>query len=187
MMEPEEIRLQRMGLSKLEEKDTFLEHEDEWGEKKKLYDELVKSELFETKPKGTYFEIAENPGDKAYVPCHLMIPVMIIEATVKNTNKLSTNKSKAIAAEYTWAMEEAAEWSKEYLTFDEVKTNGELVPLKIASDPETYAVLDYSEYIPLHVRNAEEKYKKIYFDKHIKDHTGLKMEMIDYPLRSLRI
>ena len=26
---------------------------------------------------------------------------------------------------------------------------------------------------------AEEKYKKIYFDKHIKDHTSLKMEMID--------
>ena len=126
MMEPEEIRLQRMGLSKLEEKDSFLEHEDEWDEKKDIYDELEKSELFKPKPTGAYFEIAENPGDKAYIPCHLPIPVLIIEATIKNTNKLSTNKSKTIAAEYTWAMEEAAEWCKEYITFNEVKTKGEM-------------------------------------------------------------
>ena len=51
MMEPEEYRLQRMGLSKLEERDTFLEHEDEWSEKKELYDELIKSELFASKPR----------------------------------------------------------------------------------------------------------------------------------------
>ena len=93
-MEPEEIRLQRMGLSKLSEADSFLDHEDEWEAKKEVHDNLVASELFATKPKESYFEIAENPGDKAYIPCHLPIPVLIIGATVKNPNRLSTNKFK---------------------------------------------------------------------------------------------
>ena len=74
-------------------------------------------------------------------------------------------------------MEEAAEWCKEYITFDEVKTKGGMQPLKIASDPETYAVSDYFEYIPLHVMNAEEKYKKIFYDKHISDHQGMKIDL----------
>ena len=109
MVEPEEIRLQRMGLSKLEEKDSFIDHEDEWEARKEIHDKLVESELFETKPRGAYFEIEENPGDKVYISCHLPISVLIIGATVKNQNKLSTNKTKTIAEEYTWAMEEAAE------------------------------------------------------------------------------
>ena len=118
-MDPEEYRLQRMGLTKMEGNDTYLEHEDEQGDKKYLYDELVKSDLLETKPKGTYFEIAENPGDKQYMPCHLMIPVVVLEATIKNSLSSIINDSDVkIEAEYTWAMEEAAEWSQEYLTFD---------------------------------------------------------------------
>ena len=78
MVDQEEVRLQKMGLTKLEGCDTFIEHEDEWREKKYLYDKLVESDLFETKPKGTYFEIAENPGDKHYISCHLMIPVVVL-------------------------------------------------------------------------------------------------------------
>ena len=35
MVEPEDIRLQRMGLSKLEGADGFIDHEDEWDERKK--------------------------------------------------------------------------------------------------------------------------------------------------------
>ena len=109
-----------------------------------------------------------------------MIPVVIMEATI--TNK-KIKHDKAIAEEYTWAMEEAAEWSKEHLTFDEIKAKGEIVPLKIASDPETYAISNYSEFIPLHVRNAEEKYKKKFFNKHIMAHTGLKKEDINISYR----
>ena len=56
-------------------------------------------------------------------------------------------------------------------------------PLKIASDPETYAVSNYFEYIPLHVMNAEEKYKKIFYDKHISDHQGMKMDDINITYR----
>ena len=37
-------------------------------------------------------------------------------------------------------MEEAAEWCKEYITFNEAKTKTGMPPLKVASDPETYAV-----------------------------------------------
>ena len=102
-----------MGLTKLEEGDTYLEHEDEWGDKKHLYDELVKSELLENKPKGTYFEIADNLGDKPYIPCHLMIPVVVLEATIKNNlSSIINDQDVKIEAEYTWAMEEAAEWKK---------------------------------------------------------------------------
>ena len=126
MVDQEEVRLQKMGLTKLEGCDTFLEHEDEWGEKKYLHDELVKSDILETKPKGTYFEIAENPGDKQSIPCHLIIPVVVLQATIKNN--LSANLSQLlddqdikIEAEYMWAMEEAADWNKEYMTFDEIK------------------------------------------------------------------
>ena len=117
-MDQEEYRLQQMGLTKLEEGDTFLEHEDEWEEKKYLYDELVKSDLLETKPKGTYFEIAENPGDKLFIPCHLIIPVVVLKATVTDDtpDKLSFGIDEVedveIEAEYTWAMEEAADWNK---------------------------------------------------------------------------
>ena len=123
-MDPEDSRLKGMGLSKLEDGDGFLEHEYEWDEKKTLHEELVKSDLFESKPKGTYFEIAENASDKAYIPCHMIIPVLLIEATIPHGH--SDKSPKKIAAEYTWAMEEAAEWSKEYLHYDEIKVKGEL-------------------------------------------------------------
>ena len=33
MVDQEEVRLQKMGLTKLKGCDTFIEHEDEWGEK----------------------------------------------------------------------------------------------------------------------------------------------------------
>ena len=39
-MDPEDNRLQGMGLSKLEDGDGFLEHEYEWTEKKTLHEEL---------------------------------------------------------------------------------------------------------------------------------------------------
>ena len=131
-MELEETRLQRMGLSKLGDADSFIAHEEEWDEKKELYDHLMGSELLENKPKTTPFEIAENLGGKDYIPCHLPIPNLIINATIKNPNRLSSNRTKTLTNEYTWAMEEAAEWCKEYITFDEVKTKNQMSALKIA-------------------------------------------------------
>ena len=63
------------------------------------------SELLETKPKGTYIEIAENPGDKSYIPCHLMIPVIVFEATIKKKlSSIINDKDIKTEAEYTWAM-----------------------------------------------------------------------------------
>ena len=55
MVDKEVQRLRKMGLTKLTKNDTFVEHEDEWGERKYLFDELVKSDLIvqEKKPKGT--------------------------------------------------------------------------------------------------------------------------------------
>ena len=183
MVDREEIRLQKMGLTKQEACDTFLDHEDKWHEKKYLYDELVKSDLFENKPKGTYFEIAENPGDKLFIPCHLIIPVVVLEATVTSDLDLFDDDAVELEAENTWAMEEAADWNKEYMTFDEFKAKDQMVPFKHASDPETYPVSDYCEYIPVNVRNAENKYKRIFFNKHVRTHANLKMNMIDLSYR----
>ena len=66
-------------------------------------------------------------------------------------------------------MAEATEWSKEHLHYDEIKIKGEHLPMKYASDPETYAVPNYYEFVPVHVKNAEENYKKIYLEKLIQN------------------
>ena len=89
MTESEENRLQRMGLSGLGRKDSFIDHEEEWEDKKQLYEFLMGDKsMLVTKPEVSSagnepFEVAENPGDKDYVPCHLPIQVMFISATYK--------------------------------------------------------------------------------------------------------
>ena len=94
MTEPDEARLQRMDLSKLEELDSYLDHEDDFDKKSEAHVGLVASERlgFDTKPKQPFFEIVENPGDKSYVSCHLPIPVLIISATVKRKTSLKSSK-----------------------------------------------------------------------------------------------
>ena len=93
MTESEENRLQRMGLSKLGKKDSFIDHEEEWEDKKELYDFLMGDKsMLENKPKTMPFEVAENPGDKDYIPCHLPIPILIISATYKVRASLNSIK-----------------------------------------------------------------------------------------------
>ena len=176
MIDPDDNRLQGMGLVRLEDGDRFIENEYEWKERKTLYDALVKTDLFDVKPKGVYFEVAEDKSEKANIPCNLVIPVLLIEATIPGG--LSDKSPKKIAAEYTWAMAEAAEWSKEQLHYEEIKVKGEHLAIKYASDPETYSVPNYYEYIPVQVKNAENDYKQKYLEKHIQTHTQLTIEMI---------
>ena len=78
-------------------------------------------------------------------------------------------------------MEETAEWCKEYTTFDTIKGRDMMQNMKVASSPETYAVPDYNEHIPVNVINAEEKYKKKFFNKHSSDYSGLKMKKASSP------
>ena len=75
-------------------------------------------------------------------------------------------------------MAEAAEWSNEQLHYEEIKVKGEHLAIKYASDPETYSVPNYYEYIPVQVKNAENDYKQKYSEKHIQTHTQLTIEMI---------
>ena len=186
MTETEEIRIQRMGLAQLPEVTTYLIVDDEdYTQKNTLFESLKESTIVEKKPTKALFEIAENPGDKDYIPCHLPVPVLRIEGTI--LNKLSvSNKIKKVDPHHTWAMEEAAKWCKEYITFDEIKGKNLMAPFKIASDPETYAVPNYNEYIPIHVINAEEKYKQIYLNKHSETHKDLKMDDIHISYRILK-
>ena len=183
MTEPDEIRLQRMGLSRLAAEDSFLDHEDDFDKKAEIHRFLEASESlgFDTKPKKPFFEIEENPGDKSYVACHLPIPVLVIITTVKK--KTSLNKVENIPEKYTWAMEEAAEWCKLHLTFDEIKSKTFLIPLKVASDPEIYAISNYFEYIPTNVIDAEEKYKNLFLKKHENTHQGMTLNNIKVKYR----
>ena len=171
MTEPDEARLQRMDLSILQERDSYLDHEDDFDKKSKAHAGLMTSEdLGMIKPKeGPYFEIETNPGDKFYVSCHLPVPVLIINARCKK--KTSLTKFDNLEEEYTWAMEEAAEWCKLHLTYDEIKVKNMINPLKVASDPEVYALSNYFEYLPTQVKSAEEKYKKHFVKKYEKTHT----------------
>ena len=101
MVDQEEIRLQRMALTKLTKDDTFVEHKEEWDSRNYLHDALKKSDHIKNKPAGNYFEIVANPEDNIYVSCHLVIPVVVIKAFFKNLGV-----KVRIEAEYDWAMED---------------------------------------------------------------------------------
>ena len=75
-------------------------------------------------------------------------------------------------------MAEAAEWSRKHLHYEEIKIKGNNIPVKYASDPESYSVPNYYEYIPLQVKMAENDYKQKFLNKHIGTHTTLKLHMI---------
>ena len=79
MVDREEARLKEMGLTKLNEKDLFLTHDDDWESRGTLHNDLKNSNLITKKPFGNYFEFEENSEDKEYIPCHLMIPVVVIK------------------------------------------------------------------------------------------------------------
>ena len=80
MVDKEDAQLQRMGLTKLNEVDTFVEHEEEWDCRKGLQDALKASDLMDKKPVGNFFETSATPDDKAYVSCHLIVPIVVINA-----------------------------------------------------------------------------------------------------------
>ena len=238
MVDREESRLKGMDLTKLNGKDTFVHHEEEWDSRNYIHDKLKNSDLIAKKPIGNYFEIVENPEDKVYVSCHLIVPVVVTQATIgiiqesapveleesadedsdesadqepakdataksstdKKSSKKAATKDSAgrkpakeateenitLDADYDWAMEEAEEWSKEHLTFDELVHKDKYLPFKHASDPDTYPVPNYYEYVPSHVRNAEEKYRTKSFNKHIRTHANLKMDDIKVSYRMLK-
>ena len=181
MVDKEDAHLQRMGLTKLTKDDTFVEHEEEWRERSHLQNALKASNLVEKKPAGNFFEISATPEDKVYVSCHLAVPVLVI-----NAETLLGGVKIELEHEHDWAMEEAAEWNKEYLTFDEVKHKEKYSSFRYASDPETYSVPNYYEYIPANVRNAEEKYKTKFLQRNIEENEWLTLENIKVTYRTLK-
>ena len=112
---------------------------------------------------------------------------------VKTTKNVEPEPSKKeelreieLQAEYDWAMEEAAVWNMEHMRFDELSHKDKYLTFRHASDPDTYPVPDYFEYIPSNVRDAEEKYKKKSLNKHIGKYTNLTMKDIDISYRVLK-
>ena len=165
MAESAEIRIQRMNLSTFPTPatDEIIDDED-YVKRNELYDFLKASDIADNKPHGATapFEVAENTSEADYIPCHLPVPILKIEGTMVNKQSRSTPVKK-VPIQYAWAMVEAAEWCKENVTFDEIKGKN-YTNFKVASNPETYPLPEYTEYVPNQVLNAAEKYKQKYLD-----------------------
>ena len=161
MPESDEIRIQRMNLSTVPtpSTDEIIDDED-YIKRNELLEALKTSDIADNKPYGSTapFEVAENTSEADYIPCHLPVPIMKIEGTIMNKMSKST-PIKKVPAQYAWAMVEAAEWCKENITFDEIKGKN-YTNFKVASNPETYPLPEYNEYVPNQVINAQEKYKQ---------------------------
>ena len=178
----EEMRLQRMDLVQLPD----IENDEAVGEENfthraTLYGELKTSPLTDKKvfnSTKTAFETTEYTGERQCVPCYLPVPILKIHGKVRNKASLDKKSYKGTPAIFTWAMEETAEWCKEQITFDTIKGRDMMQDMKVASNPETYSVPDYSEKIPSHVINAEDKYKRLYLEETLKSHKDLKFEDI---------
>ena len=126
-------------------------------------------------PHNRYFE-REELTTPYNIKCYLVVPVIKLSAVVTRGNTDGTDKR--IPAEYTWAMIEAAEWSKKQLHYEEIKVKGSSNKVKYASSPETYSVPEYYEYIPVQVKNAEPIFKQKFFVKHKGNNARLTLEMI---------
>ena len=135
MVDKGDAHLQRMGLTKLGKDDKFIEHDDDWGTRSSLQDAIRESNLVERKPMGNLFEISETPDNKLYVPCHLLVPILRIKGDYCEEDKVLRGIID-VEEQHDWAMEEAAEWSREYLTSDEIKHKDKISAFNHASDPE---------------------------------------------------
>ena len=125
----EDMRLQRMGLVQLPD----IEVDEAVGEENfttrtDLYNKLKDSALTDNKAFAgtkTAFETTEYTGERQCVPCYLPVPILKIYGRVQNkTSRDRTEKWKTTVELFAWVMEEAAEWCKEYITFDTIKLKG---------------------------------------------------------------
>ena len=145
----EDMRLQRMGLVQLpDDSDNEVVAEDNFKERGELYEALKGSELTDNKAfigSKTAFETTEYNSDRQCVPCYLPVPIVKLSGVIPN--KLSRSKSDKYIHSgevLAWAMEETADWCKEYTTFDTVKGRDMMQNMKVASSPETYATVSYT-------------------------------------------
>ena len=137
MTDSEEARLQRMDLTKLEESDEFIDHEDDFPEKKRCYQGLLDSTIIDDKDKPKqkpYFEIETNSGEKAYTACHL--PIVIVTLRGQGKKKTSLTKIEQLPEEILWANEETKEWCLLHMTYDEIKVKSSHSALKLATEPD---------------------------------------------------
>ena len=119
MVDQEDARLQGMGLTKLNNYDLFVEHEDEWDLRNNVQNNIKTSNLVDKKPVGNIIETSATSEDRAYVSCNLPTVMITIKAETYRT-VAGKQVKKEIDPQHDWAVEEVAEWSKEFLTADEI-------------------------------------------------------------------
>ena len=129
-------RLQGIELVKLEEGDAHLENRYAWEDRKKAHDALKDSNLLENKPGHPVFFEFEKTSAAGKLRCNLVIPIVKIRATIPGQH--SNGEAFNTDEEFTWAMDEAAEWSKKQLFYEEVKLKGNATSVKYASEPDSY-------------------------------------------------
>ena len=73
--------------------------------------------------------------------------------------------NKAIPEEFLLAKKEGAEWSMTNLTWSKGETK-DSNHMKVASNPDTYAVPKYHNCVPIQVRNTEASFTNKFLVKH---------------------
>ena len=95
MADSEDMRLQRMGLVQLPDKDNDeAVGEEDFIARAELYGKLKNSDLTENKAfagNKTAYETTEYEGNRQCVPCYLPIPILKIQGSIPN--KLSKGRS----------------------------------------------------------------------------------------------
>ena len=85
-----DLNHRKMNLTKLTGEDTFVEH-DEWSSRDYLHDKLKNSDLHDISCKDSFFEVSEYTGDILSIPCHLIVPVVVLQATIEKDFNLFTS------------------------------------------------------------------------------------------------
>ena len=179
-MEPNANQLGDMGLLPMDGQDEQVRLED-WPRRNALKTAILATKQSDM-PTGTKFWLVGEKDDVNGIRCKLGIHLVTCTAVVTAGN--TDGSDKALTGQTYMCKKESAAWSKKYLTNSNADGTN-LQHLKMASNPDTYSVSNYTKYVPAKVKDSE-AYKTLYFNKHIRANSKLTMEMITVQYHSFK-
>lgn len=152
-----EAQLLAMGLTPQDvDNDETLMNAAGWQRKREFLAAVIKSDMCKNKPSGDEFFSTTKPTVPGAAKCNIMVPIVKLTAVVVEGNEDGSNK--AIPEEVILAKKEGAEWSLQNLTWSNGETK-ESKHMNVASNPNTYAIPEYFDYVPIQVRNSATAFK----------------------------
>ena len=152
-----------MGLTPADDYDEKLMNANDWNRKEELHAAIIASTLCQDKLSGDELFATTRPTSSGAAKCNMVIPIAKLSAVVTEGNP--DNSDKAIREEFLLCKKEGAEWNSKNLTWSNGETK-ESKHMKVASNPNTYAVPEYFDYVPIQVRNAEAGFINKFLVKH---------------------